>query len=352
MKVRFIPKTDDKSNPIVRFRCDMIIEALGKTGYDIGYYDEKEWADILVIASTEFNKWLPLIEKNKEKGQITIIDLSENEFRRMALINLEKIKGVRRYILSPLEVQRRFLAYLKRKKIDNDFEKIVRICDHVTVSSEDIHDKVLEYNRNCTTIYEPLEKGFPDIPKQHKNQAKSIVWIGMPNNVITLIKIKSALKTVINKTDITLKIITSPVMFDLFPKLRHGTPFDIEYIKWDLGTIWHEIKKADIGIAPLYEYLWKSPNKIATYWAAGLPVVASPSPVYSRLIDTDQNGLLASDTEEWQNSLFQLIYDPELRNRLGQKGHGKALSEFNINKISEDWLILFERLFRTMNGPR
>lgn len=346
MKVRFIPKTDDKSNPVVRLRCDMIIEALKEDGFDIGYYDENEWTDILVIGNTDFNKLFPVIEENHKKGRIVVFDLSENEFRRMAHIDSKKIKGIFSYIHNPLEVVRRLSNHLKRKDFDVSLEKMVRLSDHVTVSSEDIFYSVTAYNQNCSIIYEPLEKHFPMAPKHHKNKALSIVWLGMHVNIMYILELKEVLKAIIEETGVKLKIITSPLLFRENPELRNGNPITIEFIPWDLKTLWRELFKADIGIAPLFNHTWKSPNKVATYWVAGLPVVASPTKSYSYIIEAGKDGLFASDKEEWQSNLLQLIYNPELRNRLGAKGYEKAVRIFSLQKISGQWRSLFEKLGR------
>lgn len=347
MKVRFIPKMDDKSNPVVRLRCDMIIEALKEDGFDIGYYDENEWSDLLVIANTDFEKWIPVIEKSQKRGQIVVFDLPENEFRRMAHIDSEKVRGVFRYINDPFEVFRRFTAHIKRKGFDSYLEKVVRMSDHVTVSSEDTLSHVTAYNKNCSMIYEPLDKNFPKAPKYHENKAQSIIWIGMHVNIMYVFEIKDILKAIMEETGAKLKIITSPLLFESHPELRDGIPLKIDFITWDLKTIWHELLKADIGIAPLFKYIWKSPNKVVTYWAAGLPVVASPSQAYSNIIKTGRDGFFASNEEEWRASLLALIHDPQLRNRIGGNGYQKAVHTFSIHKIAEQWRHLFEELVQT-----
>ena len=344
MKIRFVPKTDDKSDPIVRLRCDMIIEALGRYGFDIGYYQEKEWADILVTANTDFKSWLPLLEENQKRGQIVIFDLPENEFRRMARVDSKKIMRVLKYIYNPCEVLRRFAAHLRRKDFDALLERLVTLSDHVIVASEDTFSNATVYNKNCSIIYEPLEKGFPRMPKQHKNKAGSIIWIGMPVNIMHVFQIKRVLKEIMDETGVKLKIMTSPNLFELHPKLRDGIPLKIEFIPWDLENLWREMLNADIGIAPLFNYKWKSPNKVTTYWSAGLPVVASPSKTYSNIIQVGQNGFLASNCEEWRTSLLTLIHDPELRSSLGNSGYEKAVNGFSIDKIAGQWRNLFEKL--------
>lgn len=346
MKIQYIPKTDDTTDPVRRLRCDMIIDALRAHGLDIGYYDSTETSDILVIGSTDFEKWLPVAERSKRNRKIVIFDLPENELRRTAHISKEKIVGVFNYIHNPFELLRRFKAHLRRKNFDNSLERMIILSDHITVSSEDTLSYVTAYNKNCSVIFEPLENHFPRVPKHHDNRASSIVWVGVHTNFMYIEEIKKVLKQLMKQTSITLKIITSPDLFKLKPKLRRGDPIEIEFIPWDLNTLWSELLKADIGIAPLFKYTWKSPNKVVTYWGAGLPVVASPSKSYSDIIANGEDGFVANDMMEWKTSLSALIKDPELRNKFGAEGYHKAVSNYSIEKISRQWSQLFERLIR------
>ena len=254
---------------------------------------------------------------------------------------------VLKYIYNPYEVLCRLTAHLRRKDFDASLEKMVTLSDHVIVASEDTFSSVTVYNKNCSIIYEPLEENFPKRPKQHKNKASSIIWIGMPVNIIYVLEIKDVLREIMDQTGVRLKVVTSPDLFDSHSNLRDGIPVEIEFIPWDLATLWSEMLNADIGIAPLFKYTWKSPNKVATYWAAGLPVVASPSKTYSNIIQPRQNGFLASNSEEWRTSLLTLIHDPELRNSMGSNGYEKAVSGFSIDKIAGQWRHLFEKLIRT-----
>jgi glycosyltransferase involved in cell wall biosynthesis len=346
MKVRFIPKTDDTTDPVRRLRCDVIIKVLRRDGLDIGYYRENEQADVLVIGSTEFDKYLPIAEEHKRAGRSVVFDLPENELRRTAKLNKEKVKGVLGYIHNPIEVLKRFRAHMRRKGFDEKLEKMIRLSDCITVGSEDTLSYVKAYNRNCKVIFEPLDNNFPRSPKHHNNKASSIVWVGMAVNFMYIEEIKEVLQPLMKETGVSLKIITSPDLFKIRPKLLHGNPIEIEFIPWQLDTLWNELLDADIGIAPLFRYTWKSPNKVVTYWGAGLPVVASPSKSYSQIITHGEDGLIASDVEDWGKSLSVLIDDPGLRNSLGKRGYQKAVSNFSIEKISGHWKQLFERLIR------
>jgi glycosyltransferase involved in cell wall biosynthesis len=60
--------------------------------------------------------------------------------------------------------------------------------------------------------------------------------------------------------------------------------------------------------------------------ALGIPAVASPVGANKKLIEHNVNGLLASNEDEWVESLTTLIQNAELRHELGMAGR-KAVTE-------------------------
>jgi glycosyltransferase involved in cell wall biosynthesis len=93
------------------------------------------------------------------------------------------------------------------------------------------------------------------------------------------------------------------------------------------------MRRFDIGLMPLPDNPYtraKSGYKILQYWAAGLPVVASPVGFNRNLIAADGDGLFAESIEEWVSALTRLAEDPDLRGRLGAAGREKAVKEYSL----------------------
>jgi glycosyltransferase involved in cell wall biosynthesis len=64
------------------------------------------------------------------------------------------------------------------------------------------------------------------------------------------------------------------------------------------------------------------------YMACGLPVVASPVGVNSRIVEHGQTGFLASSSTEWLNTLVTLSQNANLRNDFGMAGRRKVEREY------------------------
>jgi glycosyltransferase involved in cell wall biosynthesis len=108
---------------------------------------------------------------------------------------------------------------------------------------------------------------------------------------------------------------------------------DIEVIPWTEESEVSSIQSFDIGIMPLPDEPWergKCGYKIIQYMACGLPVVASPVGVNTKIIQKGKNGFLARNPKEWETALIKLIANPKLRKQMGTNGRVLAEQEFSL----------------------
>lgn len=59
-----------------------------------------------------------------------------------------------------------------------------------------------------------------------------------------------------------------------------------------------------------------------------VPTVASPTQAFCHAIDSGKNGLLAHNESEWQTALEQLVSDPNLRMRIGEKAYEDVMQRY------------------------
>lgn len=101
----------------------------------------------------------------------------------------------------------------------------------------------------------------------------------------------------------------------------------------------------DVGLVPLSAHPFneaKSCLKGMEYAACGIPCVASPTVEYRRWLDND-NGLLASSSEDWVAALDRLVSDASLRRSMGRAAEAKAAS-CTIDRHAHLWEELYEWL--------
>jgi glycosyltransferase involved in cell wall biosynthesis len=101
----------------------------------------------------------------------------------------------------------------------------------------------------------------------------------------------------------------------------------------------------DIGIMPLLDRPFqrgKSGYKLVQYMACGLPVVASPVGVNTRIVASGHNGLLASSTDEWRAALARLLDDSALRKAMGKASRTLAEQSYSLASQAPRVVDLFE----------
>jgi len=105
----------------------------------------------------------------------------------------------------------------------------------------------------------------------------------------------------------------------------------IEHRSWSLESECRDLASFDIGIMPLPDTDWargKCGFKALQYFAAGIPVVASPVGVATGLVGDDR-GLIASSTEDWRAALEGLIRDPLERRQRGANARKFVESQYS-----------------------
>ena len=105
---------------------------------------------------------------------------------------------------------------------------------------------------------------------------------------------------------------------------------EVDFIPWTLEGEADAVRSFDIALAPLPDdpwSRWKMPYKILTYFAAGVPVVASRLGAVESVVRDGENGLLAGD---WEACLLRLE-DPALRERLGRAGRATVEKDFAVD---------------------
>jgi glycosyltransferase involved in cell wall biosynthesis len=152
-----------------------------------------------------------------------------------------------------------------------------------------------------------------------------IGWVGSAWTARYLPMIETALRRVCQSgTARVLLIGSGPVNFK-------DVPVDVQ--SWSEDEEYTQIRQCDVGIMPLPDNPFergKCGYKLIQYMACGLPVVASPVGVNSRIVDHGQSGFLASNEAEWVHALEQLRDHPELRESMGRRGRSKVELEYSL----------------------
>lgn len=100
----------------------------------------------------------------------------------------------------------------------------------------------------------------------------------------------------------------------------------------------------DVGLAPLVNEkfnLCKAPTKFIEYTAAGIPVIASNIPVYSKVLPAG-GGVLVN--ENWYEALALSLDSPDYREDAVRIAQAFCAESFSINRLEQQLAGVFERM--------
>jgi glycosyltransferase involved in cell wall biosynthesis len=165
-----------------------------------------------------------------------------------------------------------------------------------------------------------------------------IGWTGSHSTLKYLNEIEAVLNKIMNEYP----LVEFMVIADAAPSLEIST---LAFVNWKIETEIKDLLHFDIGIMPLPDDEWakgKCGFKALQYMALGLPAVASPVGVNTKIIDQGVNGFLCTTSREWEQALKTLIENKELRYQMGKNGRKKVLDYYSLLSNSANFLSLFD----------
>ena len=161
-----------------------------------------------------------------------------------------------------------------------------------------------------------------------RNDTEIVVgWIGSPSTWRYVVPALPVLRQLAVTHGIRVRIIGAG------PAARTEAFARMDLIEWTRASEVADIQAMDVGIMPVIDEPWalgKCGYKLIQYMGCGLPVVASPVGVATRIIDHGVNGFLATSPAEWAAALTGLIENVALRRAMGQAGRAIVERDYSL----------------------
>lgn len=212
---------------------------------------------------------------------------------------------------------------------------ILRLSKVVVVGSTALSEYARQFNSQVVvvpTTYTDL--GEP--PQRAASEGPPILlWIGNWGNASYMAPILPVLEELSARYPFRLRVVGGPDVREL-----RSARFPIEYCTWSEAEEAHWLTTSDVGLMPLVDGPYergKCAFKLIQYFAAGLPVVASPVGMNTEVVEHGTNGYLASEPAQWSSALEALLADPERRRTLGEHGRATFLERFTRAEHADRW---------------
>jgi glycosyltransferase involved in cell wall biosynthesis len=229
------------------------------------------------------------------------------------------------------------LNFLKKP---SKISEIIALSDLIVVGNKYLSDYALRYNKNVRVIPTTIDTDHYTPVKTSSEKVDKIIigWSGSKTTIDHFREAIPALEYIKRKyrNNIEIKII-GDVSF------RHDK-IDAVCKDWKFETEIDDLRTFHIGIMPLPDDDWsrgKCGLKGLQYMSLAIPTIMSPVGVNQEIISHGENGLLASSTEEWINSIENLVNDKSLREKLGEAGRQTVVKNYSVSSNSANFLSLF-----------
>lgn len=227
-------------------------------------------------------------------------------------------------------------------------EQIAR-SSGIIVSTEYLRQVFEKLNPNVWVIPNAIDFAVWDKlkkPRYHSKKVIKIGWAGGGSHVKDLEFILPAIENILAKY--------KNVQFHF---LGGCPPAYLEkerihpHIKWyPINEYPQAIKNLDldIGLAPLRDNAFnrgKSNLRWLEYSALKIPIIASRVEPF-KCIEEGKTGLLATEVDEWESHLSELIENKNLREYLGTEAYKKVKADYNAEKVAAYYVTCIKQMLQ------
>jgi glycosyltransferase involved in cell wall biosynthesis len=298
--------------PTTRQRGCNVYRQLQSLGYNADAWDGKEEADIIILQYS-----MRMLDEALATGATVVADINDQVFAKHHPYHAETMRGLQR-VHAVVAGSPRLAEHLER------LHPFVRMIE------EGVDDRYFAVERK-------------------KREGTGCLWMGMHDNLTYFNEIDGVLERLSKEFDFTVHFVCPPL--DGFKKSNKAKvekkPYKGVFHEWTMETLLEQMALADMAVAPLFQNEWgwgKCCNKLASFAAAGLPVVASDVPSYRAVVVSGKDAYLAYTEEDWYTMLKKLLSDRLFRERMGKSGKKRVKEELSLEKIAGDWLQLFREV--------
>jgi hypothetical protein len=248
--------------------------------------------------------------------------------------------------------------------IPRPYRKIVgdacRLAQAVVCETAEQRGTILPYCPNTHAILDFHEE-FPMLPFNRDIKSQnfpSLMWEGLPFTAKGLLLLEKSFLEISRSHPISLEMVTD-LRYPLFLgkylyQNTEGILQDIPKIlgehfrltKWSLPAVIDAAKRSHMAVLPLDPTGTLNPlkaeNRLLMMWRIGLPVLASPSLAYLRVMKDTRIDGICIDSDQWQLKITQMMESVELRQESVEKGQQYIRDTHSEKIVLEAWDKLFE----------
>jgi hypothetical protein len=320
LRIYYSGQSPDHSHPADRRR--IVYWAQSRGHVLVGKFDSP---DLVVLTSrSNFSHWTN--GKNKIPFVLDLID----GYLGKTPTSIDYARGFSKTLTNQISG--------KPRKFTQTIQSVCEKASVVICETVEQREQIQSFNPKVFPILDFHEE-FPFVEKEIVLSEKPpiIFWEGLPYTASGINLCSQALYKMKKKYDAKFLMVTdshykkvlgayiSRPTLKLVKQIQLGLKSNLEFRNWSLEEVIASSRRSTVGILPInsksHLSKYKAENRMLIMWRLGLPVLASPTLAYNRVMN--EVGLLGicNDENEWTMKLENILNDEEelQRNvRLGQ----------------------------------
>lgn len=219
------------------------------------------------------------------------------------------------------------------------FDRTCAMADVVLAGNEVLARRASRRARRVEVVPTTVDVAAYQAGPDPGRAGTTAVWIGLPENLVYLERIRPALAEVARRRpDFRLRVVSSA-----FPG---WDDVPVERVAWSAAGEIDAVRSADMGLMPLDDDPWtrgKCAFKLIQYMAAALPCVGSPVGANREAVVHGETGYLAAGHDEWVGAIDRLLASAGERAAMGRQGrirasvrYDRSVAESRVRDVLDD----------------
>jgi glycosyltransferase involved in cell wall biosynthesis len=184
----------------------------------------------------------------------------------------------------------------------------------------------------------------------------SLVWEGLGENARWFSEIREPLAGLSRRRPVVLHLVTAIRFKQISQRfwtrdtaaVVRASFENVQVHQWTEDTVARVATGCDLAVIPLPLdkplESGKPESKLVSFWRMGLPVVASATPAYRRVMTAAGQDLACGSPREWADALTRLAGEADARQQAGLGGREYAERHYSDDRLLECWDRVLESL--------
>ena len=307
---------------------------------------DRDYDLVVITQNADLTGWVA--RKRREGDRLKLVfDLVDGYFEQKRL-DERLLKGVGRYVEG------------RDSRLSPDFRQTLkaacRVADGIWCSTPEQRATILRYNDNVEISFDWFDDELTPPKMNYCREGRlKLVWEGQAGTLCNIQTIRGPLNEL--KDRLELHVVTDPSTPRWYGRLGRRTAHEllagiecpITFSPWRKEDFSHHVTAADAAVIPMdlghSMFRAKPENKLILLWKLGMPVLAGPTPPYTRAMSDAGLDMICSTAEQWAEKLAMLAAVPgERLQELGRQGRDYAMRAYDIRAFHRPFDVLIESL--------